>query len=83
MKDKVNFSHYDGKVFNAENFKYINDPIAVIVDSIAILVGDYESDRKQAAMLLLKALLKDEFLKDLLKDVENKKAERAKKSCEV
>lgn len=83
MKDKTNFSNYDGKVFNAENFKYINDPIAVIVDSIAILVGDYEPARKQAAMLLLKALLKDNFLKDLLKDIENEKTERAKKSCEA
>lgn len=75
MKDKKN---YNGEVFNTENFKYINDPIEVIIDSVAILLGDYEAARKQAAELLLKALLKGEFLEDLLKDIEKEKIKESK-----
>lgn len=54
-------------VFKTWNYQYIDkEACSVIVDAIAILIGDYEIIRKQAAVLLLKVLLKDRFLKTLL-----------------
>jgi hypothetical protein len=49
----------------------MNDPIEAVIDSIDILVGDYEVSRKYAAKLLLKALLKNEFFKDILKGLKD------------
>lgn len=42
----------------------------LIINSIAILIGDYEIIRKQAALLILKAMLPNDFLKILLEDKE-------------
>ena len=57
----------DKTVFKTWNFKYVGEDVrAVIIDAIAVLIGDYEIFRKQAAILLLKALLKNRFLKHLL-----------------
>lgn len=40
----------------------------LIVDSVAILIGDYSIYRKQAALLILKAMLPSDFVKILLSD---------------
>lgn len=45
-----------------------------------MLLGNYGANRKYAARLLLKALLKDEFLKGLLKDIEKARIEKKKLS---
>lgn len=43
---------------------------SVVVDSVAVLIGDYSILRKQAAILLLKYYLPHDFLKFLLEDKE-------------
>ncbi len=79
MKYKINLDNKDS-IFKTENLKYINeDPVDTIIDSMVVLLGDYGMDRKHAAKLLLKALLKDEFLKGLLEDIEKSRIE--KKRC--
>lgn len=40
----------------------------VVIDSVAVLLGDYAIERKQAAILLLKAYLPHAFFKFLLED---------------
>ncbi|WMI81832.1 HNH endonuclease [Anaerotignum sp. MB30-C6] len=54
--------------FKTHKFKYIDDPLEIIVNSIAVLIGDYSYVRKQACILLLKALLTDKFYHFLLED---------------
>ena len=57
----------DARVFKTRNYQYIHEDVGtVIVDSIAVLIGDYDVYRKQAAILLLKALLRKSFFKFLL-----------------
>lgn len=41
-----------------------------VIDSVAILIGDYSIYRKQAALLILKAMLPSDFMKILLTDGE-------------
>ena len=63
--DSINWNNK--AVFKTWNYRYIGEDVrAVIIDAIAVLIGDYEIGRKQAAVLLLKALLRDRFLKFLL-----------------
>jgi len=50
------------------NFELIEDPLGVILESVAVLVGDFNIYRKQAALLLLKALLTKDFYTFLLED---------------
>ncbi|MFL0198688.1 hypothetical protein ACJDU8_24490 [Clostridium sp. WILCCON 0269] len=83
MDNKRNLNSFKGKVFNTENLAYIDDPITAMIEGVAILLGDYEVPRKQAAKLLLKALLRDEFLEALLEDMEIEKAKGTKESCEA
>lgn len=40
----------------------------LIIDSVAVLIGDYHINRKYAAILLLKALLPREIAKRILED---------------
>jgi len=40
----------------------------VVIDSVAVLIGDYSIDQKQAAILLLKHYLPHDFMKFLLED---------------
>ena len=40
----------------------------VIIDAIAVLIGDYNINRKYAAILLLKALLPHKILRDILNE---------------
>lgn len=70
MKDKINLDNKES-IFKTGNLKYIDeDPANILIDCVAVLLRDYGMDGKYAAKLLLKALLKDEFLKNLLKDIE-------------
>lgn len=45
--------------------KEINE---LIIDSVAVLIGDYHINRKYAAILILKSLLPSEIVKDILED---------------
>lgn len=40
----------------------------LIIDAVAVLLGDYEINRKKAAILLLKICLSDKFFKHLMED---------------
>jgi hypothetical protein len=40
----------------------------IVIESVAILIGDYATYRKQAALLILKAILPSEFVRKLLED---------------
>ena len=58
-------NRYAFKVFN---FKYVEDPVNLIIESLAVLVGDYAVERKMAAILILKILLTDAFRETLLNE---------------
>lgn len=59
----------DANAFKIWNFKYFNGNVEnIIVESLAVLIGNYNILRKKAAMLILTILLKDEFLKSILND---------------
>ena len=45
--------------------KEINE---LIIDSVAVLLGDYHINRKYAAILILKSLLPSEIVNDILED---------------
>ena len=53
---------YSGSAFS-EKEKY-----ELVVESIAVLLGDYEINRKHAAILILKALLPHSLLDSILED---------------
>lgn len=59
---------YNPKCFKVWNYKLSDNPIDLIINSIALLIGNYEAYRKRAALLILKAFVRDEFLKSLLDD---------------
>ncbi|WFD09959.1 hypothetical protein [Tepidibacter hydrothermalis] len=42
--------------------------IDLVVEAVAVLIGDYERNRKKAAMMILKICLTDEFFKHLMED---------------
>ncbi len=42
--------------------------IDLVVEAVAVLIGDYEKNRKKAAMMILKICLTDEFFKHLMED---------------
>lgn len=44
------------------------EKIEIIIESIAVLIGDYDIIRKRAALLLLKALLPHSVLRDILNE---------------
>ena len=48
--------------------------IDLIIDAVAVLLGDYDKGKKKAANLLLKICLSDEFYKHLMEDEELKNA---------
>ena len=59
----------DSKVFKTWNYKYLHeDAKTVVIDAIAVLIGDYGIYRKQAALLLLKALVRKDFLRFLFEN---------------
>lgn len=58
---------YDNRVFKVWNYKYTAEHAkSLIVDALAVLLGEYDVFRKQAALLLLKILVRDDFLKFIL-----------------
>lgn len=62
---------YDNRVFKTWNYKHfrnIDKPSNVILDSLAVLVGDFSFHRKRAAMTLLKAMVRKKFLNYLLEE---------------
>ncbi|MBA1336717.1 MAG: hypothetical protein HPY66_3152 [Firmicutes bacterium] len=66
MANIINFKN--AYAFKLENFHLVDNPESWIITSLALLIGDYEIYRKQAALLILKALLRMDFLKELLND---------------
>lgn len=63
--NKVNYYNID--MFKTWNYKYLNDtPENIIIYALAILMGDYDIIRKKASILLLKTLIKKDFLHFLL-----------------
>lgn len=53
---------YEGNAFTKEE---LND---MIIDAVAVLIGDYRAERKKAAILLLKALIPHDLLQSILED---------------
>lgn len=61
----------DDRAFNVYRFNCfgeLKDVYNIILDSIAILHGEYNINRKYAAVLILKILLNNDFYKVLLDD---------------
>lgn len=56
------------KLFKTWNYSLVEDHRKLIIDSLAVLIGDYQVYRKKAALLILKAFVRDEFLKVILND---------------
>ena len=66
-------NYFDTRVFKIENYKHLSEdvgtPEEIILDSLAVLMDvEISYNRKKAAHLLLKALLRHDFLKYLLKE---------------
>lgn len=65
----VNINFYDNRYFKTWNYKYLKvNPEKIIIECVALLLGDYAIYRKQAAILLLKALVRDAFRKEIFED---------------
>lgn len=58
------------RAYKTWNFKLVENPLDVIIDSLAILLGEYNIYRKKAALLILRILLRSDFLKGLLENKE-------------
>lgn len=59
----------DTRTFKVWNYRHTTEEVGMlIVDALAVLLGNYEIYRKQAAMLLLKMLVRDKFLKFILEN---------------
>lgn len=58
------------RAYKIWNFGLIENPLEVIIDSVAVLLGEYSINRKKAAILILRILLKNDFLKKLLENKE-------------
>lgn len=61
-----------------EIFKIKN--IDLIIDAVAILLGDYEKYRKKAAILILRICLTDKFFQHLMEDEQLKPIAESLKS---
>lgn len=60
----VSINWNDTRCFKTWNYNFVHKDVGnLIVEAVAVLMGDYEIYRKQAAMLLLKVLLRKDFLK--------------------
>ena len=53
---------YRGNAFSEEELR------DMILDAVAVLIGDYSAERKKAAILLLKALIPHDLLQAILED---------------
>jgi hypothetical protein len=55
--------------FNVYNYDHLpNGNPEIIIDALAVVIGDYEVLRKKAALLLLKYLLRKDFYEALMND---------------
>lgn len=71
--DEYLIDFYDIRCFKVWNYKYTGDMSSkdMIVNALAILIGDYNNHRKFAALYILKALVRDKFLECILNDSRN------------
>jgi glyceraldehyde-3-phosphate dehydrogenase/erythrose-4-phosphate dehydrogenase len=79
LKNNIESNNNENSIFKTDNFKYLNqeqDPVEILIDCTAVLLGDYVVYRKHAAKLVLQTLLKDEFLKQFLEDIEEYNIEK-------
>ncbi len=58
------------RAYKIWNFKLAKNPLWLIIDSLAVLLGEYNIYRKKAALLILKILLRNDFLEELLENKE-------------
>lgn len=61
---------HDTRAFKTWNFHLADDPLDMILESITILIGDYDINRKWAANMILKVFLRDKFKKFLFENKE-------------
>ena len=59
---------FDKGMFKTGNLHLVADPIPLIVDSVAVLLGEYDIHRKMAANMILKIFLNNKFKKFLFED---------------
>lgn len=68
MMDEIDW--YDRRTFKTWNYVLpIKEVKRMVIDAIAVLLGEYGIYRKKAAILLLKMLLRDDFFKFLFENV--------------
>lgn len=61
----------DTRTFNVWNYKYCSEDIReVILEALAVLLGEYPIIKKRAAMVLLKIYMNRNFLKYLLQNID-------------
>ena len=58
----------DRRMFKQSNLHLADDPDMLVIDAVAVLLGEYSIERKIAANLILKIMLKDGFRKILFED---------------
>lgn len=58
----------DRRMFKQNNIHLADDPDMLVIDAVAVLLGEYSIERKIAANLILKIMLKDGFRKFLFED---------------
>lgn len=69
MKVKINWK--DSRCFKIWNYRFSEEETSdLIIESYAVLLGDYSYIAKKAALLLLKILVRDDFLEFLMSDTE-------------
>ena len=68
LMDEIDW--YDRRTFKTWNFLLpINEIQGMVIDAVAVLIGNYGIYRKKAAVLLLKMLLRDDFYKFLFENI--------------
>ncbi|MEF9917693.1 MAG: HNH endonuclease [Eubacterium sp.] len=56
------------RAYKENSFNFLKNPHLIVIESLAVLIGDYGIYRKQAAILLLKVTLSEKFFKFLMED---------------
>ena len=66
-----NIDWHDRRMFKVWNYRYTTEEVGgMIIDALAVLLGDYGIYRKKAAIILLKMLVRDQFLKFVLENAD-------------
>lgn len=68
MTEKQEINIYDVSAFKVWNYQYCEDPQEYIINAYAILLSEAHYLRKMSALLILKILVRDDFLNQLLMD---------------